>query len=180
LVDFVRSRSSYIAQTSLYGYLKARMGTRYRTIFEDDVFAAAIRHAAAQLFGSCLADLTLYATAVIRKGALLEDEAAANLAHGVFTAALAEGLAEFDNAEVIKAATESFAGRLAVIDWEASCDAYHTFAQSEADLVRFAPVIDEFKELDREIITNSIRFRWRDVREQLAKRLAPRGFLDGT
>jgi len=180
LVDFVRSRSSYIAQTSLFGYLKARMGTRHRELFEDDVFSASVRLAAAQLFGSCLADLTIFATAAIRNGAPLDDEAAAKLAHDTFTAALAEGLENYGNAAVIEAATGGFAGRLATIDWEASCDAYRTFAHSEADLVRFAPVIDEFKELDREIITNSIRFRWRDVREQLAKRLVPSGFLSGT
>ena len=37
--------------------------------------------------------------------------------------------------------------------------------------MRFAPVIDEYKALDREIVTNSIRFRWRDARDQLRRRL---------
>lgn len=32
-------------------------------------------------------------------------------------------------------------------------------------------VINEFKELDREIVTNSIRFRWRDVRETCRRRV---------
>lgn len=179
LAEFVRARSSYIAQTSLYGYLKARMGTRYRVYFEDEVFAASIRLAAARLFCTCLADLTLFAAAAIRRGGPLDDAAAAKLAREVYTAALAEGLAGYDNAEVVGTAADQFAQRLAVIDWELSCDPYRSFAQSEADLVRFAPVIDEFKEMDREIIVNSIRFRWRDVREQLARRLVPGSFPDG-
>ena len=32
-------------------------------------------------------------------------------------------------------------------------------------------IADELKEQDGEIVTNSIRFRWRDVREQLRKRI---------
>ena len=34
LIDFIHTRAAYVAQTSLYGYLKTRMGTRYRVIFE--------------------------------------------------------------------------------------------------------------------------------------------------
>ena len=35
LRSFVSSRSSYIAQVSLYGYLKARAGTRYVSLIKD-------------------------------------------------------------------------------------------------------------------------------------------------
>jgi len=44
------------------------------------------------------------------------------------------------------------------------------FAGSVADLIRFAPVVDEFKMLDGKFVANSIRFRWRDVREQFRRR----------
>ena len=37
-IKFIHTRSAYVAQTSLYGYLKTRMGTRFRIIFEDDAF----------------------------------------------------------------------------------------------------------------------------------------------
>ena len=45
------------------------------------------------------------------------------------------------------------------------------FAGSIDDLIRNAPVVDEFKALDAPIVRNSIRFRWRDVREELRRRL---------
>ena len=45
LAEFARTRSSYVAQTSLYGYLKARMGTRFPVYFEDEVFSVSIRAA---------------------------------------------------------------------------------------------------------------------------------------
>ncbi|MCY4326121.1 MAG: hypothetical protein OXC53_00830, partial [Rhodobacteraceae bacterium] len=45
------------------------------------------------------------------------------------------------------------------------------FSRSPVALAECSPVSDEFKKLDREIVMNSVRFRWNDVREQLAKRL---------
>lgn len=170
---FVRTRSSYIAQTSLFGYLKARMGTRFRVLFEDDVFSHAIRVAAARLFGSCLADLTIYSVSLCRdSGGLTEPEATALAAH-LYDLGLEQGLAGFPDKDddVRNEATARFRQRLAFLDWDQADDISITFSSSEADLVRFAPVVDEFKELDREIVMNSIRFRWRDIREQLRKRL---------
>ena len=32
-------------------------------------------------------------------------------------------------------------------------------------------MIDQYKKEDEEIVTNSIRFRWRDIREQLRTRI---------
>ena len=58
LTDFLQTRSAYVAQTSLYGYLKTRMGTSFRQYFEDDAFSQSIRVAAIKVYESCLADLT--------------------------------------------------------------------------------------------------------------------------
>ncbi|MEM7071866.1 MAG: hypothetical protein AAF403_08950, partial [Pseudomonadota bacterium] len=65
LQDFTQTRASYIAQTSLYGYLKTRMGTNYRTLFEDDVFSSSIRLSAAKIFTVALSDLCLFSGATI-------------------------------------------------------------------------------------------------------------------
>ncbi len=171
LEEFVRTRSSYVAQTSLFGYLKARMGTRYRVMFEDDVFSHAIRTAAAKLFGSCLSDLSIYAASKCRIAGNLNDAQTAALAGRLFFGALEKGLEGFPDAQVSADAISRFRQRTTVLDWDRADDISLTFATSEADLVRFAPVVDEFKELDREIVMNSIRFRWRDIREQMKRRL---------
>ena len=171
LQEFVQTRASYVAQTSLFGYLKARMGTRYRVMFEDDVFSHAIRTAAAKLFGSCLSDLAIVAAAKCRVAGNLDDAQTAALAGRLFLGALDKGLEGFPDAEVGADAITRFQQRTSVLDWNRADDISLTFASSEADLVRFAPVVDEFKELDREIVMNSIRFRWRDIREQLNRRL---------
>ena len=43
LRDFLRTRSSYVAQMTLYGYLRTRAGTRYALLYEDDQFVVATR-----------------------------------------------------------------------------------------------------------------------------------------
>ena len=60
LRSFVSSRSSYIAQVSLYGYLKARAGTRYVSLIKDPLFASSMKTARNQIFFACLMDLTLH------------------------------------------------------------------------------------------------------------------------
>ena len=172
LADFLRTRSSYVAQTSLYGYLKTRMGTSYRIYFEDDTFSASIRIAAVKLFLSCLADLTVFAAALSERDGSLPPGGAASLAARCFRLAAERGLADAGAGPVPEDVLERFHVRIQATDWlEAAADGRRAFAGSEGDLVRFAPVIDEYKALDREIVTNSIRFRWRDAREQLRRRL---------
>ena len=61
LSSFVATRSAFIAQKTLYGYLKTRMGTRYPSMFEDDVFVSSIDIAKMHVFAGCLSDLALFA-----------------------------------------------------------------------------------------------------------------------
>jgi hypothetical protein len=51
------------------------------------------------------------------------------------------------------------------------------FTESPAGLVRWAPVIDELKQLDEEIVRNSVRFRWQEVRRDFARHLDARAML---
>ena len=171
LVAFVRTRAAYVAQTALFGYLKTRMGTRYPALFQDPVFAASIRQARAEVFLSCLSDATVFAVAVAAGDGRLDRGACAALAEHCYRSALAESLADLDAEAASTAAVERFRRRAARTDWARSADGAAAFAGSERDLIRHAPVIDQFKELDRAIVANSIRFRWRDVRAQFRKRV---------
>jgi len=40
MTRFARTRAAYVAQTSMFGYLKTRMGTSFQRHFEDDEFSA--------------------------------------------------------------------------------------------------------------------------------------------
>lgn len=178
LTEFVRTRSSYVAQTSLYGYLKTRMGTQYRAYFEDEVFSASVRGAAVRLFVSCLGDLTVYAVAISGRGGGLAPSEAAALARHCFALGMERALADVPAKMIPADATLAFARRSAEVHWVSAAEATSAFIGSQEDIIRFAPVIDEFKELDREIVSNSIRFRWGDIRAQLRKRIDADGIRD--
>lgn len=170
-VEFVQTRSSYVAQTSLYGYLKTRMGTSYREVMVDDTFVPVVRQSAARLFVSCLGDMTVFAVATAgREGALTRSESD-EIARTCFSRGMANGLEGIESAVDQDERTAAFAERAAATDWQVMAEGENAFAGSARDLVAFAPVINQFKELDGEIVSNSIRFRWRDVREQLRKRV---------
>jgi hypothetical protein len=177
LSTFVRTRASFIAQTSLYGYLKTRMGTSFQRYFEHEVFSAAIRAASVKVFVACAADMAIFAAATAaRDGGLADDEAAA-LARFCYEDALERGLEERDRGEIPDDSAARFALRLSTARWQDLHRGELSFADSPAALVRYAPVIDQYKDLDREIVRNSIRFRWRDVRETLRKRIEPDALL---
>lgn len=180
LAEFLGTRSAYIAQTSLYGYLKTRMGTQFTRYFEDDEFSRSIHQAATRLYASCLSDLTVHSVAVVSERATLTREGARELAENLYLAALHEGVSERDRVLLPDDAVARFRERLARTVWESEASGTHAFWGSIEDLVRYAPVIDEFREADSEIVMNSIRFRWRDVREQLRKRLMPEEVVAST
>ena len=172
LCRFLHTRAAYIAQESLYGYLKTRMGTQFPQYFQDAEFSRGIRQAALKLFVSCLADLTVFAVASLARDAGAGREASDALARDCFRRALRDGLAAADAADRPSAAEAeaAFAQRLGRTLWANAALGENAFAASAEDLIRYAPVIEEFKQMDRAIVINSIRFRWRDVREQFRRR----------
>jgi hypothetical protein len=171
LERFVGQRAALVAQTALYGYLKTRMGMKFPRYFQDAGFAALIRTASVKLFVSCAGDLAIHAAAAVGADGRLGGEERAALARRCFAAALGEALAAEDAAAVPPDATEALAARARATDWEAAASGEAAFAGSVADLVRVAPVAEEFKPLDRPIVRNSMRFRWREVRAELRRRL---------
>ena len=61
--------------------------------------------------------------------------------------------------------------RLAACDWAAVQDDETAFVESPSALVRWAPVIEDLKRLDEEIVRNSVRFRWQEIRRDLRREL---------
>lgn len=178
LTEFVRTRSSYVAQTSLFGYLKARMGTRFPQFFEDEVFSRSIRLASAKLFISCLGDMTIFAVAYATKDGVLREDERSLLADYCFGLGMKRTLDDLDPAALLGSMESDFTARARATDWIAALDPMAPFAGSERDIIRFAPVIDEFKHHDQEIVGNSIRYRWRDVREQFRSRVDGAGIAE--
>ena len=171
LAEFVQTRAAYVAQTSLYGYLKTRMGTRYRVMFEDDVYSQSINFAKWRIYASCLADLAVFAAATTADKSGLDEEQTTDLARHLFDSAIAADFHEAEDPELVETITGDFSARLKLTDWSTAGKGETAFEKSPNDLIKWAPVADELKQLDEEIVVNSTRFRWRDVREQLRTRI---------
>ncbi|MBO6725522.1 MAG: hypothetical protein JJ911_07670 [Rhizobiaceae bacterium] len=166
---FVTSRAAFVAQHKLYGYVKTRMGTRYPAMFEDDLFIQSLNTAKMHVFAACLSDLTIHAVAKATSG--LEPDRRNRLATDIYV----EGIAEYEaqaagegDAAKWKAA---FAERLAKLNWENVSAGGDAFTASPDALVRWAPIAEELKRFDVEIVRNSVRFAWNEVIRTLRKRL---------
>ena len=171
LSEFIQTRSAYVAQTSLYGYLKTRMGTRFRQIFEDDKFLPSINKAKWLTYGACLSDLTVFAAAITGADNRLRENETSGLARRCFETAVRQTFDNSDANEVRVEILKSFEARIEQTHWLNVAIGENAFTYSPEVLLDSAPIADELKERDAEIVTNSICNRWRDVREQLRRRI---------
>jgi len=168
---FIETRASHVAQTSLYGYVRTRAGVRYPELFHNDSFAVELDIAKWQVWLACLADLAVYA------GGLLAYRTAAPAAHvGALMSAIVAQVLEAtgtpaDAGPAFAVGAARVRERLAGTDWSAVTDDDGPFSESPEALVVWAPIVDELKQYDTEIVRNSVRFRWQQVRRDLRRDL---------
>ena len=173
LNHFARTRASYVAQTALFDYLKARMGTQFREYFMDDAFSRAIHDSSVKVFVSSLSDLTVHVVAVVSGPGRLRRSDSEAMARQCFDRGMRGGLADVDSRKIPADARSRFDRRLRETDWPEAALGNAAFALSPVDLVRHAPVIDQFKRLDRQVVATAIGHKWRDVRNTFRQRAAP-------
>jgi hypothetical protein len=171
LERFVATRAAFVAQKSLYGYLKTRIGTRYPTVFEDPPFLASINIAKFQVFAACLADLAIFAVAEGFARQAVPAGERARIALGCYRRGLEDNQEQMPPAFSPEAGLAAFEARLAGTDWAFGARQRENFRESPMALFDWAPIAPELKDRDREIVENSIRFEWREIREQYKKRL---------
>ncbi len=170
---FARTRASYVAQTALFEYLKARMGTQFREYFMDDEFSRAIHDSSVKVFVSSLSDLTVHVVAVVADGQRLPPSDSEAMARQCFDRGMLDGLADVDGRKIPPDARSRFDRRLRETDWFEAAAGNAAFALSPTDLVRYAPVVEQFKKLDRQVVSTSIGHKWREVRIAFRDRAVP-------
>ena len=169
LRSFVSSRSSYIAQVSLYGYLKARAGTQYVSLIKDPLFASSMKTARNQIFFACLMDLTLHVLKTIYARKQQNFQNLDPFARQFFIQTLAKAPEEvFEGLEREKIILE-FEKHLSKHNWSGTDDSHESFSGSRSALLKWAPVVEEFKIQDEEIVSNSIHFKWLRVCQEFEK-----------
>ena len=118
LQKFIQQRSAHVTQTTLYGYLKTRIGVKFTAMVEDDVFSKSINIAKWNIYMVAIADCAFYAYSYL----MVEKD-----------------LKENDCKEIYLE---------------------NPFKESCLALYNWAPIADELKTLDKEIVLNSMRLKW--------------------
>lgn len=171
LRHFLETRASYVAQTALYGYLRTRAGMIYPQLFDNDEFVRSVNIAKWHVWLACVSDLTVYAGGLLAQqsggtsseiGALLKEQ---------LEVILKDTGVPADADETFGAHAERVRARLAGCDWTRVTDDETPFSESPRALIRWAPVVENLKALDDEIVKNSVRFRWQEIRRDLRRNL---------
>jgi hypothetical protein len=170
LQQFLESRASHVTQTALYGYLRTRAGSRYPELFANDDYAKAINAAKWNIWLACVSDLAIYAGGLIARRSKHEDAVTARVMRLVIENILATGVPpESDSAYSVL--VTGLRARVNTCTWNSVPDNDAAFSESPDALVRWAPIVDQLKQLDEEIVKNSVRFRWQEVRQDLRRLL---------
>ena len=167
LQQFLDTRASHIAQTTLYGYLRTRAGTRYPVLFENDAFVVSINHAKWQMWLACLSDLSVFAGGLLARRSQAGPTAAGAAMGRTVEAILERTGTPDDSGPLFAEGAQAVRDRLSRCDWHALHDDESEFTASPEALVRHAPIIPELMALDEEIVRNSVRFSWQEVRREL-------------
>jgi hypothetical protein len=171
LETFVVTRSAYLAQKTLYGYVKTRMGIRYPAMFADANVIASLNIAKMHMLAACLSDLTVYGVAQALHNQPIGNAERETLALRIFQAGLRDNSGEAPPQFSAEDAVDAFKRRLAETDWRKTALLPDNFTASPRALLRWAPIADPLKKFDSEIVANSVKFAWRDIREQFRKRI---------
>ena len=167
LEEFIQTKSAWVTQVTLYGYLKTRMGTRYVLHFENDKFMESVNLAKWNMYAVALQDLTFFTFSNLK--ATFNYQGMKN-AEEIFSKILDDEISNKMPLDVIEEAKRSFNERLESINW----DTYHNdlpFNPSALSLFKWAPIADELKTLDRKIVLNSVILKWDVVKKEFKERI---------
>ena len=162
LEDFIQTKSAWVTQVTLYGYLKTRMGTRYVLHFENDVFMSSVNLAKWNIYAVALQDLTFFTFSYLKKNFQYNE---VEKAKEIFLKILDDEISNKMPLDIIENAKKSFDERLEKINW----DGYYQdlpFNPSALSLYKWAPIADELKTLDRKIVLNSMILKWDVVKQE--------------
>ena len=167
LETFIQTKSAWVSQVTLYGYLKTRMGTRYVLHFENDEFMSSVNLAKWNIYAVALQDLTFFTFSYLK----VNNNYNANVkAKEIFLKILDDEISNKMPLDIIEKAKKNFDERLQKLNWEI----YYKdlpFNPSALSLYKWAPIADELKTLDRKIVLNSVILKWDVVKKEFNERI---------
>ena len=167
LETFIQTKSAWVSQVTLYGYLKTRMGTRYVLHFDNDEFMSSVNLAKWNIYAVALQDLTFFTFSYLKVNQNYNE---VDKAREVFLKILDDEISNKMPLDIIEKAKKNFNERLQKLNWET----YYKdlpFNPSALSLYEWAPISDELKNLDRKIVLNSVILKWDVVKKEFNERI---------
>ena len=164
LENFIQERSAHVTQTTLYGYLKTRIGVKYIAMMEDEVFLKSINIAKWNIYMVALADCAFYVFSYLINEKGLKENDCKEIFLNILENEKKNGLDE----EVYNNGKKNFLKRLNSVNFN---DYYidEPFKESGEALYYWSPIADELKILDKKIVLNSISLKWGLVKDEFKK-----------
>jgi hypothetical protein len=164
LQKFIQQRSAHVTQNTLYGYLKTRMGHKFTIMVEDEVFSQSINLAKWNIYTVALADFTFYAFSYLMNEKNLKENDCKEIYLNIIDSEKSNGL----SADISEKAKNEFFKRHKEINFKK----YYLespFEESCHALYNWSPIADELKNLDKKIVLNSMRLKWKLVDDEFKK-----------
>ena len=162
---FIQEQSAQVTQMTLYGYLKTRMGAKHVIMFEDKDFLKSINIAKWQIYAVSLVDCTFFCFSFLYKEKkFLRTEQANRIFFEILNKEKADGM----DADAYNNATKDFNLRFPEVNWETYCN-NNPFESSSLALYNWAPIADELKKLDKQIVLNSMILKWSNIQKDFKK-----------
>ena len=167
LENFIQSKAAWVAQVTLYGYLKTRMGTRYVLHFENDKFMSSVNQAKWNIYSAALQDLTFFIFSYLKVNRNYQE---INKAREIFFKILDDEISNKMPLDIIEKAKKNFDERFKELNWDLHYNDL-PFNNSALSLYKWAPIADDLKSLDRKIVLNSVILKWGVVQKEFNERI---------
>ena len=164
LKNFIQERSAHVTQTTLYGYLKTRMGHKFTLMVQDEEFSKSINLAKWNIYMVALADCTFFTFSFLITEKNLQKKNFKEIFIEIIDNEKNNGLSE----EIYIKAKEEFNKRAELVDFK-KYYLEEPFKESGLALFHWSPIADELKELDKKIVLNSIKLKWNLVTEEFKR-----------
>ena len=168
LAKFIHCSASFVSQVVLITYIKARSGTQYPKLFENTEYLRSIDIARSKIYASSVADLIFYIIEEHFKDVIpvhQKNKNSKSLVEAIFKIAESE---KIKLSKIFQAQEETFNQLKNLFS---NFDNHKKFKMSSDAFCRWAPMAEEFKKEDEEIMRNSIHFRWIEIRREIRTRI---------
>jgi len=164
LENYIQERSAHVTQTTLYGYLKTRIGVKYIAMIEDETFLNSINIAKWNIYVVALADCSFYTYSYLMSEKNLKKNDCKEIFLNILEKEKKNGLSE----KIFNFGKENFLKRIETVNFS-NYYLDDPFKESGEALYYWSPIADELKKLDRKIVLNSISLKWGLMKSEFQK-----------